>query len=414
MGQVFSEDTDMYLKKGEIIDKIFYITIGCYFVFSAMTLTMLEDIAILELVAKLSRYICYALLLVVIVCNIITNDKGLSLKRICVDFFEYFKSHLLLVAVLVNTFFILLFTGVKAPFIMMLLIWTCSFYDFDKIFALYFKIMASFMVCTGVLSILGIVPEIIIWRGDRQRFSIGFIYPLETMTFFLFLVICYVYIKKKEFGIKDFFEINIVAGLLYVATNARTSYLLVLVVLCIALMYSKTPLEEWMKKIPGKVYAIIPLACAGVSICGGLFYNPQNSIWQKIDALVSGRLALTSNAFRTYDFTLWGEAIEWVGFGGTADQAQVAAAYNFVDCAYARLLLDYGIVFTCFVLAGYMYMYIQAEKKQDYGLIVALSVVMVVSIMEPRLVSIEMNPFLLLLGEFFLLRNRSSFEFVHE
>ena len=61
-----------------------------------------------------------------------------------------------------------------------------------------------------------------------------------------------------------------------------------------------------------------------------------------------------------------------------------------------------------------MYMYIQAEKKQDYGLIVALSVVMVVSIMEPRLVSIEMNPFLLLLGEFFLLRNRSSFKFVHE
>lgn len=402
----------MYFKKTDIIEKIFYITITIYFLFAGMTITMITDNGIVELFAKLMRYACYALFLLIIMCNIINLKERITFQSIINDAMQYLKKHLLLLFLIINTLFILISTGEREPFVLLMLIWACSFYDFNKIVRVYFNTMIGFMLGTWGLSVLGLIPEIMIYRGDRQRFSIGFVYPLETMTFFLFLVICYIYVKNKDFGLKDFTLVNVIALLLYVATDARTSYYLVIAVSIVALLFSKTSFENILKKISWKLYCLIPIACAGLSIFGGLFYDPQSGIWQKLDSLVSGRLKLTNNAFHTYGFTLFGQKIEWVGFGGITDASLVASTYNFVDCAYAKMLLDYGIVFSIIVILGYVCIYRHAVKKDDYLLVVVVSVVLVVSIMEPRLISIEMNPFLLLLGTLFLKTNKANFKFI--
>lgn len=402
----------MYLKKSDIIEKIFYIIIAVYFLLSGMTMTMIEDVKIISLFAKLGRYACYIAFLFIITCNVVDFRKELTLKGIFLDFFNYFKKHIILVLVLCNTILILFSAKSRAPLILVLLIWACSFYDFKKIIKLYLSVMFGFMLFTWATSLFKIVPEIIITRAERQRFSLGFIYPLETMTFFLFLVICYVYIKAKKFNIKDFLLIQVVAYLLYALTDARTSYFLVVGVSLIALIYAKTKIEVLLEKISPK-FCYMMVAVLILSILGcGYFYNKDNAILSKLNDLLSTRLELMYQAFQSYGLSLFGEKIKWVGFGGQSDPALVEKIYNFVDCGYAKMLLDYGIVFSIFVCVGYALMYQYALEKKDYILILAVTMVLLVSIMEPRIVSIEMNPFVLLLGFLFMKENKSNFKFI--
>lgn len=402
----------MYLKKSDIIEKIFYIIIAVYFLLSGMTMTMIEDVKIISLFAKLGRYACYIAFLFIITCNVVDFRKKLTLKGIFLDFFNYFKKHIILVLVLCNTILILFSAKSRAPLILVLLIWACSFYDFKKIIKLYLSVMFGFMLFTWATSLFKIVPEIIITRAERQRFSLGFIYPLETMTFFLFLVICYVYIKAKKFNIKDFLLIQVVAYLLYALTDARTSYFLVVGVSLVALIYAKTKIEVLLEKISPK-FCYMMVAVLILSILGcGYFYNKDNAILSKLNDLLSTRLELMYQAFQSYGLSLFGEKIKWVGFGGQSDPALVEKIYNFVDCGYAKMLLDYGIVFSIFVCVGYALMYQYALEKKDYILILAVTMVLLVSIMEPRIVSIEMNPFVLLLGFLFMKENKSNFKFI--
>ena len=402
----------MFLKKHDIIEKIFYITIAVYFIFSAITLTMAEEVALIALVAKLARYVCYVAFLFIIACNVIDFSKPLTIKNIIVSFVQYMLKHLILVFVILVAMCILLSAKDRAPLVLVLLIWTCSFYDFKKIIAFYFKVMAGFMCFTWGLSLLEIVPEIIITREERQRFSLGFIYPLETMTFLLFLVICYVYLKDKKFTFKDFALINVIGYLLYAVTDARTSYLLIVGVTIVALIYSKTNLEKLLEKINTKVY-YIGIAAISLGILGcGYFYRADSDFFLKLDMILNNRIRLMNEAFREYGISLFGENIRWIGYGGQTDTSLVEAIYNFVDCGYAKMLFDYGVVFAVLVCVGYAFMYKHANAKKDYILILAVTMILMVSVMEPRLISIEMNPFVLLLGLFFMKENKSNFKFI--
>lgn len=402
----------MYLKKSEIIEKLFYIIIAVYFVFSAMTMTMVEDIDAVALIAKLARYVCYVAFLFVITCNIVNFNTMLTIKGIVLDFVNYFRKHIILFLVLCNTMLILLSSKARGPLVLVLLIWACSFYDFKKIIKLYFNVMFCFMIFTWGLSLLELVPEIIITRAGRQRFSLGFIYPLETMTFYLFLVICHVYLKSKDYNWKEFGFTNIIAYLLYALTDARTSYYLVVGVSIIALFYAKTNVEVLLKKISPKFcYTMVTVLVFAILGCG-YFYNEDNRFLSKLNDLLSTRLELMNRAFRNYGVSLFGEKITWVGFGGQTDPALVERTYNFVDCGYAKMLLDYGIIFAVLVCVGYALMYKYAIEKQDYILMLAVTMILMVSIMEPRIVSIEMNPFVLLLSILFMKENKSEFKFI--
>jgi len=402
----------MFLKKTDIIKIIFYITIALYFIFSAITVTMAEEISIIALVAKLTRYVCYVSFMFIVACNIIDFSKSLTIKNIISSFWLYMKKHLILVVVILVTMLILVSARNRAPLIIVLMIWACSFYDFKKIISLYFKVMSGVMCFTWGLSLLNLVPEIIITRGERQRFSLGFIYPLETMTFFLFLVICYIYLKGKDFTIKDLGLINVIAYLMFAVTDARTSYLLVVFMSIVAFVYAKTNVEKLLDHINVKVYYVcLSILVLGILGCG-YFYNPDSIFSVKLDSILNNRVRLMNEAFNTYGVSLFGENIYWVGYGGLNDISVVENSYNYVDCAYAKMLFDYGVVFSIFVCVGYAFMYKYATKRKDYILILAVTMILIVSIMEPRLISIEMNPFVLLLSVFFIKENKSNFKFI--
>ena len=404
----------MTLKKANIIDTIFYIAIGVFFFFTAMTITMMEHIEIIAKVAKLMRYATYLVFVLLIIYHVLRLHKGITIKGIFCNGINYMFTHILLIIGILVSGLVYLTMGERIPLILMLVIWACSFYDFRKIIKVFLGCSLVLMVLTWGMSFVKFIPEIISVRNSKYRYALGFVYPLETTTFFLFLVICYIYLQNKKYNFKDFVAINLMNMMLYSITGARTSCILMFVATTLALIYAKAKTDKVFDKLfPWLGYVMVAFCTIG-SLAGGWLYDLNNSTWAKMNDIISNRLHMMHRAFEEYDLTLFGEKIEWVGYGGLMDINGVVSSYNFVDCSYGKILLDYGIVFLVLILVGYGVAYYIASKKKEYGLLITITIVLIVSVMEPRLISLEMNPFVLLLGGFFLKENKSLLKIKHE
>lgn len=399
----------MQSKLETIVEKLFYITIGVYFFLSIMTITMLQYETISSK-AKIIRYICYFSILLIILFNVIKEEKITirSFFRKCLD---YATSHLILLFMLFITSIIMFRMGDRLPFILVLLVWASSFYDFKKILVIYIGTTATLMLITFWLTHNDMLINIITERADNERYSLGYIYPLELMAHFLILMISYFYVLGKKLEYKELIFINIANFLLYIITDSRTSFYLGIATSIIAIIYAKTNIDTILKYISSKIYYLFLILCSIGSIIVGFLYTTESATLRKLNELLSGRIVLMNNAFQNYGFTLFGQKIEWVGFGATQwgqEHADAWGNYNFVDSAYAKTLLDYGVIFWVLVIIGYAIVYKTANQEKDYMLIIVISVILMLSIMEPRLVSIEMNPFVLLLGRFFVMETSSS------
>ena len=390
----------MQLEFKDIVGKVFYMTMGVYYFLSVMTMTMLQYEEISSK-AKLVRYICYFVIVLIIVFNVICYEKNMTTKSYFFCCWNYIKSHLVLLLTLIITVVIMIQMGDKLPLILVLLVWASSFYDFKKIVRIYIGTTGTLMLITFVLTYKGILPQIINERIDYVRYSMGYIYPLELASHFLFLVLSIFYVYGKKLDYQCIIFINIMNFLLYMITDARTSFYLIMIISIIVLIISNTKINIILNRINSKIYYVFVLFCSLGTIIVAAVYTRENKFLVEVDKIINGRIELMHCALKDYEVTIWGQKIEWIGLGGIQN-VETVIGYNFVDNAYAKMLLDYGIVFFIFIIIGYAMIYKIANEHKDYILVVIISTVLVLSIMEPRLISIEMNPFVLLLGYFFM------------
>ena len=135
-----------------------------------------------------------------------------------------------------------------------------------------------------------------------------------------------------------------------------------------------------------------PVVCSALFL--GLAGNYQENIeWmKKTDDLLSGRLLMSKTAFNAYSFKLFGQNIYEIGYGrGTGDRDY----YFFLDDAYIRILLEYGVVL--FVVTVCMMVFISHKNRKRMIVVVAIVTISAHSIMEHHLLEISYNPFILTL-----------------
>ncbi|MCD8020655.1 MAG: hypothetical protein LUF92_14075 [Clostridiales bacterium] len=118
------------------------------------------------------------------------------------------------------------------------------------------------------------------------------------------------------------------------------------------------------------------------------------------------RLNYGHQGIENYGIHLFGQQIEWIGNGGLGFVKQeLEGAYNYVDCSYMKILLDYGLLVLLFAVIGYTLAVYQACRKNNIYLCLALSMVAVYSLIEPRLLEFGFNPFVLCLCSYMRVLN---------
>lgn len=390
------------------LEKLFYITIIIYFFSVSINLTMISEINFLNKLLKIARNLCYVSLVYIIMRNIIGYNVQ-SVKEFVYKIINYLKQHIFLCCVIFLTCIPVIITRNKMPLILTIVMWACSFYDIKKILKSFLYSNLLIFVITCICSLFNVIPDITITRGTTIRYSFGYIYPLELTTHFLFLTMIYVYLRGNKYDFRDLIFINIINLLLYKITDARSSFILIILFSFISYFVEKKKIN--IGKVKLRYFYIFLIVCFIVPIVFSIMYNPNNLVMEKINGLLSNRVYLTQNAFNTYGFSLFGKNIEWVAYGRSLDPSSLASTYNYVDCAYAKILLDQGVIIFILIMLGYGNIMYNAFKREDNMLKVIVSIILIISILEPRLFSIELNPFLIMMNLGLVLSNREIINF---
>ena len=285
-----------------------------------------------------------------------------------------------------------------------------------KVTALVTGISLTFVV---LLSQVGIVEDHIWETGTRgDRHGLGFLYTSYLSLYFLNYAIVIMYLLRKSKGrvySSAVISILIINYIIYIFTDTRaTFYLIVFAIVGFTtlrlLRHFGIELTEALNCLMS--FAYVP--CAALSAVFTIAYD--NSIpWQSsLNSLLSGRLALINASFNNYGILPFGRHVEMAAATGKLNYDGALAALsdgvdtNVVDNSYMSILLFQGVFVFVLVMIGFAFLSRACTKMKDSELAFILLILAIHALVDPQLIKIEYNTFIILIGCLLPYQNNNS------
>lgn len=253
----------------------------------------------------------------------------------------------------------------------------------------------SLVLAVNVTGSLINLSEDYIWESEgRIRHFLGFDWITFSPILYFFVMLEYIFLKKGKISWKEYIVFNLINYLLFDLTNTRMTFLITFLLLTFFFVFSGRFAEKIFIKCFGKIFILMPFLFTGVAVWASYAYNPANETWLAVNELLSNRLKLSQSALKNYGITLFGQPIEWVGH--TVDEllSGATATYNYVDCSYLQILFTYGIIPLIMILTAYACIIKWGIDSKEYYICWIILFVLILSITEPRLISLSFNPFI--------------------
>lgn len=272
--------------------------------------------------------------------------------------------------------------------------------DIDKLFRDIFWFILFFYLLTIILSMTGIITNLVFSDITRVRKCLGFGHPNYLGQYTMVLTLLWIYRRYDKFGIFD------VAGLLVfniviskIADSRSGFYSCIIAILITALM--KIMFRN-KKKSPSVLY--ISLLLMPVLIIASLYlsfhYREMGVLGLGINNLFSGRLSLQEKAVTQFGFSLLGQKMEFMsgynGFGGN-----IMDVYYYIDSSYIRMLVYFGLVVSALLIVMYEYAIYTSIKTKEYSILIVLLVYVIYGFIQPTVFSIHYNVALVYVGACF-------------
>lgn len=260
-------------------------------------------------------------------------------------------------------------------------------FEHKKIVSYLNNALLFILFLTVLSSVLGIIPSATSIRQGVNRLSLGFASCTMSQSLFMFVSLNFLYLKKKNINILFLIAEFIVASVFYYYTQARTGYLLTILVLCLNLLLKLDLKFRFFKKIssqkPFLIFCVfIPLIFLAISIYMTYLYNNGNNFALKINRMLSARLLFQRNAFINHPLTLFGDKINWVDDYGN---------YCGVDNSYLFYIFNYGIISTVVLYSIISLNFYKSLKNKNYLLFVIIFIICINAIVEPYLADFKYN-----------------------
>lgn len=380
----------MLNKIKEYAKNYIYIVFCIYVVTILLQNTSLYRVeSIVENIVKLVRYCCYLFFLIKI---FIDWKKGLN------------KITLTIIGMAILSIVIYFFSRNKKLLILTVLLCSLRNTDTDKLLKIGLKtyIVTYFLIVIGTL--LNLIPDWIYPKGDDiLRHSLGFYYPTITVAFYVMMILMYVYLRKDKISVYEIIIWQTVNVFLYKYTDGRTSFILVTIVLAFVLLRKirlfnllfKNNICKLVIKTCCYILPTLSLVFILVMVC---LYGMNNEFSYELDEILSNRIEFSYRAFEEHEITLFGQDIDWKGWGGVGFDDSIdlkGYTYNFVDNSFVRIILDCGVIFTIFVIIGYTILLKKSYDGKEYWKIFVIFIILCIAEMEPCLADFNSNIFLI-------------------
>lgn len=325
--------------------------------------------------------------------------------------FRYaFQQNIILVLLLLLSVVVSKFSGKRDLVYLVLLLGALRGIDIRFILKCYLIVQLILMAVIVSSALLGKITNVEIYRSKtKMRYALGYDYPSVTMTFVFFVIAAYVWLKQSYANWLVLITMGIGTIWIYRVTDARMGFFASLVILLFVLTISEFGKKISLQKsrfgsMLGKVAAffndtlVFWLLGAMIVFC---FLYPDASIAKLANKILNKRVQYGANALETYGVPVFGQVIEWVGFGGEySGKIPKGIKYNFVDCSYLQILLQYGMVWTLLTLVSISALLRKARKRKNWYQLFLLWMIVLYCFMEPRWLELHSNIFLCLLVPF--------------
>ncbi len=262
----------------------------------------------------------------------------------------------------------------------MMIVLSCYHIAWGKLLNFTFILYIPLILVPALLQGIGILPLLEIFRGDQQRYSLGFSHPNALGSYCLCFIILWLLIRYEKLRWWDYIAWLAMAVFVWVVPNSRTSTFLILALIVLT-MISK----HWgFKLLKGKVVNVLCssafIIMAALSFFASCIYDSNNSIIVQIDhTLFTNRISWAHSFLQEYPITLFGQKLHLVG---TVRAAMTGTQSAVLDNFYVHQLLSTGIISFFLIIALLTYLAYSATRKRDFAALIGLIVVAVYLVYE--------------------------------
>lgn len=270
--------------------------------------------------------------------------------------------------------------------------------DYKKILKVYLGVQIPLTIITLIAGQLGIIENLTYYRGEQVRMAFGFVYPTNFASHIMFMIAAWIAIREIKCTFLELGMITILVYFLDKYYDARCGEICI-ILLVLSTIYLKC--RMYFAEKNGKKYKTskflnflclcVPFGGAGTMILLSRFYDPSKGWMEKLDSIMSTRLALGKKTFDLYDVKLWGQYIEMHGGGGTTAPKP---DYFFIDCSYLNILMRFG--FVVFVLTMLLLSITIVKSYKKPFLLAMIVIICIHSMIEQHLFELHYNIFFML------------------
>ena len=381
-----------------ILSFAFYVIITIYAYQTSLPPMGYADIRLLEIL----RYILFGIFCIDFIIDLIKKKRRLNF--------------LIIISLVISICSIIAVKNIDILLLVMVLVEMGKF-KFDDVIKVvyYFVLILYFIIVLG--SVLGFIPNLIYNRDEETyRYSLGFIYPTITSTLFMFILLMKYYLKKFDVSVENLLCDTILIGIIYYLTKSRTGFVLSLIIIIFAVLLKISYLKKininkiiQNKYVKGFLISIPILIFVGWFILVVMYANGPNFA-ETINNFLSGRLYYTLEAFKKYKVLPFGLNINMSGWGGYGYYVEVENfEYFFLDNSYSLILFTKGSVILLAAILLFTYVIYKAIKDKNYIILFILFIVLLNSIVEPYLIEVSINVFLIYTSSVFYKKSKYYF-----
>lgn len=252
------------------------------------------------------------------------------------------------------------------------------------------------MVVTIYASLHGILDNRIFNKNDGTlRYGLGFIYTTYPSQLLFFATAALISIRKEKIKIIELLVLLGANLYLYIETKTVNPF-----VCGLLLIFATSLIKINIKLVKNRlVYFIgknIFLISALMIFSLTIFYN-NFSVLKSLDQLVSNRLRLGNAGIVEYGISILGQNVTLTG--STYGLMEVLQAkYNYIDSSYIQIAVKYGIVLLGYLIIGFGKVQKRLWTNKDIYTYIALIAVAMQAMLDPQLIMLQYNPFILILG----------------
>jgi hypothetical protein len=213
----------------------------------------------------------------------------------------------------------------------------------------------------------------------------GFSHPNSAYNHLLMIALMIVAVWQERLRWYHFGVMTFIMFVAYKVFLSRTGFLIYLL-LCIAIGVLQIIRNDKLKKLFFFILNLFPIGVFSVSYILMVWYDKGIPFVNKLDNFVTGRIALSSQAYKYGGISWFGTVnrnwMDWI----------------FIDNAYLSVLICYGIVVCVLCVAAYSLACYRYWKAGEHYILIILSIIAVYAFMEYMVISATWNPLLLFMS----------------